>query len=95
MFRPSLYHLQGILHQADIHAHKTQKNYQIGYKFMVLKFVEIVKFAVKVVCRICFGKNVMQCTQILPRILYYAQYERPKNLIYLTFHLCFIHNSLT
>jgi hypothetical protein len=56
MFRPPLYHLQGILHQA----HKTQKNYQIDYKFMVLKFVDIVKFAVKVVCRICFDKNVIQ-----------------------------------
>lgn len=67
MFRPSLYHIQGILHQGDIHAHKTQKNYQTDYKFIALKFVEIIKLSVKMECRTCFD-NVMQCTQILPPI---------------------------
>jgi len=61
-------HLQGVLHQANTHANKTQKSYQICYKFMVFKFADIVKFAVKFVCRFGFGMNVIQCTQILPRI---------------------------
>ena len=57
---------------------------------MVFKFVDIVKFAVKVVCRFGFGMNVIQCTQILPRILKYAQIERQKkfNLFDKSYVLC-------